>query len=167
MADFIETSNTRASVRALASPISDITAFDAIVQTVLDENPFGCVDFVDSGVAMDGVYRGRESYTVRVNYENGEGRTIGAITARSPTVAGFGALATEIMGNAEVATAMGGTAVRDSEREAFSCQLRCHDPNGEDYTVTFTRNAVRIASYTDDAIRLKVETWADLVAALA
>jgi len=45
--------------------------------------------------------------------------------------------------------------------------VKCHDANGEIYTVTFTRNSVNIGSYSDDAIRTKAGTWADTVAALA
>ena len=167
MADFVETSNTRTAVRTLANPIGNIAAFDAIVQSVIDENPFGCVGYIQAGVTHDGVEKSRESYTVRVNYEDLEGNRLGTVTARSPTVAGFGAAATEIMANAALATAMGGSAVRDSEAESFTCQLRCHDPNGEVYIVAFGRDSVRISSYQDDAIRVKVETWADLVPALA
>jgi hypothetical protein len=33
--------------------------------------------------------------------------------------------------------------------------------------VVFSRDVVTISSYEDDAIRAKVETWADTVAALA
>jgi hypothetical protein len=33
--------------------------------------------------------------------------------------------------------------------------------------VTIARNRLNLTSYSDDAIRTKVETWADTVAALA
>ena len=33
--------------------------------------------------------------------------------------------------------------------------------SGDDYYVTFTRRTVRVSSYQDDAIKGKVETWAD------
>jgi hypothetical protein len=82
-------------------------------------------------------------------------------------VVAFEANAAEVMGNAALATSMGGTAVHDSAKEAFSCQLRCHNPSGEVYYVTFTRKNVRITSYQDDAIRTTVEAWADTVPALA
>ena len=70
------------------------------------------------------------------------------------------------MGNTALATAMGGTAVRNSPGETYYAQLRCHDPSGDDYYVTFTRKTVRLSSYQDDAIRDAVETWADAVASL-
>ena len=62
---------------------------------------------------------------------------------------------------------LGGDAVRDSDSESYSCTLKCHDANGEVYYVTFARDQVRISSYSDDAIRTRVETWSDTVPALA
>ncbi len=38
---------------------------------------------------------------------------------------------------------------------------------GSCYDLTFTRSKVSLTSYEDDAIRAKVETWADTVPALA
>jgi hypothetical protein len=61
---------------------------------------------------------------------------------------------------------MGGEAVRNSPGETYYCQLKCHDPTGDDYYVTFTRKSVRISSYQDDTIRNAVETWADTVGTL-
>ncbi|NYT06512.1 MAG: hypothetical protein GKC04_09155 [Methanomicrobiales archaeon] len=167
MGDFIETNTQKNAVRDLAVPIADVSTFDALVQSVIDDNPFGCTDYTESGVPAAGVARNREYYTARINYETGEGDTIGTLTLRAPDVAAFGSAAAEVMGDAALALAMGGTAVRDAGRDAFSCQLRCHDPAGEIYFVTFTRNRIRITSYGDDAIRATVEAWADTVPALA
>jgi hypothetical protein len=64
-------------------------------------------------------------------------------------------------------TAHNGTAVHDVAKDTFSATLKCRDQNGEIYSVTFARDSVRLTSYSDDAIRTKVETWADTVAALA
>jgi hypothetical protein len=74
---------------------------------------------------------------------------------------------TEILANAALAAAIGGDAIRDSESESYSCTLKCHDANGEVYYVTFSRDQVRVSSYSDDAIKTTVETWADTVPALA
>jgi hypothetical protein len=168
MADFIETNTNKTSVRELTVPFADVAAFDAVVQSVLDENPFGCTDETgDGGAVIPGVARNREYYTARVVYEDGEAKAVGQISVRSPTVAAFEANAAEVVANAALAASMGGTAVRDTAKEAFSCQLRCHDPSGEVYYVTFTRKNVRISSYQDDAVRTAVEAWADTVPALA
>jgi hypothetical protein len=167
MADFVETNNTKTAVRELSVPITDIATFDAIIASVLTDSPFECVDYIEGGATYDGVARNRESYTAKVNYQDNDGKRVGAISARAPTVAAFGTVATQVMGNAALATAMGGTAVRDAPHDTFSCQLKCHDASGEIYYVTFSRNAVRITSYQADATRNMVETWADSVPALA
>ena len=56
---------------------------------------------------------------------------------------------------------------RDSDTETYSATVKCHDPNGELYLVTFNRDKVTVTSYEDDAILAKVETWADTVPELA
>ena len=70
------------------------------------------------------------------------------------------------MANAALATAMGGVAERDNARKSYYAHLKCHDPSGDDYYVTFTRKTVRISSREDDAIRDAIETWADATPAL-
>jgi hypothetical protein len=167
MADFVETANAKTAVRVLTSPIANVTTFDTIVQAVLAGNPFGCVEYIQAGVTHPGVEKSREGYTVRVNYDSDTGDRLGTVTARASSVAGFTAAAAEILANVPLRTAIGGTPVRDTERESFTCQIRCHDTNGEIYIVSFSRDDVRITSYEDDGIRTKVETWADTVPELA
>lgn len=167
MADFVEQSTTKTAARGLAAPIADVTTFAAIVQSVIDTNPFGCTPYEVGGVTVDPVAKSRESYTARIIYQDDEGRTVGQITARSANVAGFSTSITEIMGDAELTAAMGGDPARDEENERYLCALRCHDPSGETYYVTFSRDQVRISSYADDSIVGVIEAWADTVPALA
>ncbi len=101
-----------------------------------------------------------------MSFVNGAGKRVGTVSLQSPSIAAFGANAAEALANTGLATAMGGTAVRDFGRESYYAQLKCHDPSGDDYYVTFTRRSVRISSYQDDAIRTAVETWADATPAL-
>ena len=72
-----------------------------------------------------------------------------------------------LIADTALAAAHRGTAARDFDSETFLATLRCHDPNGELYDLTLTRGKVTLSSYEDDAIRAKVETWADTVPALA
>jgi hypothetical protein len=46
----------------------------------------------------------------------------------------------------------------------FAATIKCHDPNGELYTVTISRSWTPGQSSADDAIRTKVGTWVDTVA---
>jgi hypothetical protein len=62
---------------------------------------------------------------------------------------------------------MGGTAVHVTDDDTFSAVIKCHDANGELYTVTIGRETVSVSSYSADAILTAVETWADGVPALA
>jgi hypothetical protein len=57
--------------------------------------------------------------------------------------------------------------VHDEESDSYTATLKCHDQNGELYNVTLSRDRVTLQSYSDDAIRTKVETWADTVPQLA
>jgi len=72
-----------------------------------------------------------------------------------------------MLANAANNIAHGGTAIHDPDAYSYSATLKCHDANGELYMVNFSRDRVTITSYSDDAIRTNVETWADTVAALA
>ena len=167
MADFIQTSNTKSAVRTLSVPIADISTFDGIIQAVITGNPFGCTAYEDGGETVPGIARSREHYTAKIVYETVEAETVATVSSQAPTVAAFGAAATAITDDAALSTALGGTPRLDTGKDSYYCQLRCHDPSGETYYVTFTRSKVRVSSYEDDAIRTAVETWADTVPALA
>ena len=86
---------------------------------------------------------------------------------KSPAVEAFSQTADQIMSDTVLAGQMGATPLRDTAHDAYYCQLKCHDANGEIYYVTFTRSKVRISSYEDESVRANVEDWADSVAALA
>jgi hypothetical protein len=118
-------------------------------------------------VAQPPVAKSREGYTTRIEYEDNEARIVGYVNARAPTVAGFTSSVTAILADTSLATAMGGDPIRNSEEESFSATLKCHHANGEIYTVTFTRDQVRVSSYSDDAILTAIETWADTKTELA
>ena len=86
-----------------------------------------------------------------------------SITRSRVSIAGAAAL----LASAPLTAAHGGMPARDSDSETFSATLKCSDPNGEIYNVTIGRERISLTSYEDDAIRAKVETWADSVPALA
>ncbi len=168
MADFVQKTVNKTAVRDLAVPIADVTSFDNLIETIIDDNPFGCVGYTGSdGQPVAAVVRNREHYTAKVDFIDGEGKRVGNVSLQSPSITAFNANAAEALANAALAAAMGGDAERNFAGETYYCQLKCHDPSGDDYYVTFTRKTVRISSYQDDAIRTAVETWADAVPALA
>jgi len=167
MADFIQKTTVKTAVRQLASPIADVAAFTTIVDSVISSNPFGCVAYMTAGVNHPGVEKTKESYVAKILYQDSNAKTVGSQSGRFSTIAGFNAGATALLGSAALTAAHTGTPARDSENETYSATIKCHDPNGELYNVTFGRDSVSLTSYSDDGIRTKLETWADTLAALA
>jgi len=167
MADFVQKTVTKTAVRNLTTPIANATAFAAIPASVISTNPFGCTSHEVGGVTIDPVTKTKESYGTRVLYQDDDGKTVGTLSVRAPSTAAFATMKSEILGDAEMTAAMGGDPVNDAERETYSLTLKCHDPSGETYFVTFTRSEVRVSSYEDDSILALVEAWADTVPALA
>ena len=167
MADFVQNSQSKNAVRALANPIADVAAFNTIVQSVINDNPFACVSYMTAGTNHAPVEKTRESYSARIAYEDALAKNVGTCSHRFNTLAGFTAGVPALLAAAAVSTAHGGTALHDAGTDAFTATLRCHDSNGELYNVTFSRDRVSITSYSDEAIRTAVETWADTVPALA
>jgi hypothetical protein len=167
MADFAQNTNVKSAVRKLASPIADIDAFNTIVQNVILNNPFGCVSHMSSGVNHPPVEKSRESYTARFVYQNIDAMAVGKCAESYNTITGYNAGISAVLANAADNTAHGGTPVHDAASDSFSATLKCQDPNGELYVVNISRQQVTLSSYEDDAIRTKLETWADSVPALA
>ena len=167
MADFVQKSLVKSSVRTLSAPIPDLTTFVTLMQTILDTNPWGCTSYTQNGATIAGVTRTSQSYSGKVVYENAEAKTVGTISIKAPTAAAFNTDVTTIMGTAALGTAMGGTPSHDSSEDAFSAMLKCHTASGEFYNVAFKRDTVTISSYEDDAIVTAIETWADTLPILA
>ncbi len=167
MADFVQKTTVKTAVRILANPIADAAAFNTIVQSVITTNPFACTVYETAGVSHQPVEKSKENYVAKIVYQDSDAKTVGTESGRFNSIAGFNAGATALLGSAALTAAHGGTPVRDSGNETYSATLKCHDANGEIYMVTFGRDSVSLTSYSDDAIRTKLETWADSVAALA
>jgi len=167
MADFVQNANVKSAIRALAEPIADVATFNTIVQSVITDNPFECVEYMTAGETHPAVEKTKEAYTAKMVYQDSLAKTVGTGNHKFNTLAGFNAGVTALLAAAAVSTAHGGSVVHDVGSDAFSATLRCHDANGEIYMVNFSRDRVTITSYEDEAIRTNVETWADTVAALA
>jgi len=167
MADFVEKTTVKTAVRVLANPVADVAAFNTIVESVLTGNPFACVAYRTAGASHPAVEKTKESYVAKILYQDSDAKVVGNDSARFSTIAGFTAGAAALLASAPLATAHAGTPVRDLDNETYSATIKCHDPNGELYMVNFSRDSVSLTSYSDDAIRTKVETWADTVPALA
>jgi len=167
MTDFVQSSETKRAVRKLTNPIADVTAFNTIIQSVITANPFGCVAYMTAGENHPAVEKTKEAYTAKIVYQDTDAKTVGTGTHKFDTLAGFSAGATALLGAATVTVAHGGTAAHDTDGDTYSATVKCHDPNGEIYSLVFSRDQISLSSYEDEAIRTKIETWADTVPELA
>ena len=139
MANFVQSGVVKTAVRELAAPIATVAAFTEVVDDVITNNPFGCTAYHLGTENHAAVEKTREAYTGRVIYENGEAETVGQVTRPCPTVAAYTANVATVLANAALATAMGGTAAHATDADSFSATVRCHDANGEVYTVSLGR----------------------------
>ena len=104
----------------------------------------------------------RERYGVKFIGLDGDDKSVSTSSFSIGAQAKIALLDTEISGNADIKDDMGAvTILHDTGNDSYSMTFSCHDANGELYTLTITRTAVTISSYTDDAIKTRVETWAD------
>jgi hypothetical protein len=107
MADFVQKTVNKTALRDLAVPIADVASFNNLIESVIADNPFGCVGYTGSdGQPVAAVVRNREHYTAKVNFLDGEGKRVGNVSLQSPTIAAFEANAAEVLANAALATAM-------------------------------------------------------------
>ena len=167
MVDFIENQAVKSAVRKLPNPIADIATFNTIVQSVITTNSFGSVSYMSAGINHQPVEKTREMYTAKFVYEDSAAKRVGAGSENYGTIAGFNAGLAAVLANTANITAHGGDVVRNPEGDTYAVTLKCHDPNGELYYVSLSRDRVTVSSYEDDAIRTVIETWADGVTALA
>ena len=167
MADFVQNNIVKSAIRTLAEPIADIATFNTVVQSVITGNPFACVEYMTAGVTHQPVEKTKETYVAKIVYTDADAKTVGTDTGKYNSVAGFNAGPGAMLANAANVAAHTGTPARDFAGDTYSATIRCHDPNGELYYVTFSRAQVTLTSYSDDGIRVKVEAWADTVPELA
>jgi hypothetical protein len=76
MTDFVQSSETKRAVRKLTNPIADVAGFNAIVQSVITANPFGCVAYMTAGENHSAVEKTREAYTVRILYQDDDAKKV-------------------------------------------------------------------------------------------
>jgi hypothetical protein len=166
MAGFTQKKGIKSAVRILADPISDITAFDAIIRSFILKNPLGCTSYMNAKVNHQPVLRVREMYTAKFVYENAHGKRIGHGLDMYNSIEGYqNGIAAMISNMANIA-AHGGKIRHMPGADLFSVTLKCHDPNGELYFLSLARDRVTLSSYSDEGIRMRIENWAEGVPAL-
>ncbi len=166
MADFKPRPGSKSAYRHLKSPITDITVFNGIVSSLILKNPLGCTSYRTARNHYPPVQKVREMYTAKFVYQNARGKRIGTGLDMYDSVEGYQTGIAAVISNMANIASHRGKVMHIPDADLFSVLLKCHDPEGELYFLSLARDRVTLSSYTDDAIRMRVETWTDSVPAL-
>ena len=143
-------------------------AFNTIVQSVITTNPFGCVAYMSGSDSHAPVEKSKEAYVAKIVYQDTDAKTVGnesrQVQHASP---GSMPVSRQSSRNAALTTAHGGTPEPGRRTRDVLGDPEVPRPERGALHVTFSRDRCTLTSYSDDAIRTKVETWADSVPALA
>ena len=167
MAHFNQKPGTKSATHHLRVPIADITAFDAIVRSLVMNNPLGCVSCWIGRKNHPPVEKVREMYTAKFAYEDPNGKRIGTGQEMYNSVEGYQYGIAAVISNMANIAAHRGKVRHMPDRDLFSVILKCHNPDGDPYFLSIARDRVTLSSYTDDEIRHNVERWTSGVPALA
>jgi len=161
MAKFRQKKGTNSAVRILKDPLPDITAFNAVVQSLILKNPLGCKSYMSGKKNHPPIEKVREMYTAKFVYVNANGKRVGTGSETYNTIDGYQFGIAAVISNVANIMAHGGKAKHVPGADLFSVTLKCHDPNGDLFFLSIARNRVTLSSYSDDAIRARVGAWAD------
>lgn len=163
---FKQKPGTKSAVRILNTPFPDITGFDTIVRSLVYQNPLGCTSYMTAKRNHRPVEVVREMYTAKFAYLNLDGKQIGRGLDMYDSVEGYQTGIAAVISNMANIASHRGKVKHIPGADLFSVLLKCHDPDGGMFFLSIARDRVTLASYSDDAIRTRVETWADSVPAL-
>ena len=105
-------------------------------------------------------------YTAKFEYRNERGKRIGTTIEMYDSVEGYETGIAAVISNMANSASHRGKPRHLPKKDLFSVMLQCHDPHGELYYLSIARNRISLSSYTDNAIKKRVEEWTDTVPAL-
>ena len=166
MAHFNQRPGTKSAFRILNKPIPDAAAFDTIVRSLVLNNPLGCTSYRTRRKVNKPVEKVRERYTAKFVYEDQNKKQTGNGQETYNSFEGYQYGISAVITNLANIAAHSGKVRHIPDADLFSVILKCHDPDGELYFLSLSRDRVTVASYIDDAIRTRVERWSDSVPSL-
>ncbi|MFZ1896894.1 hypothetical protein [Methanoregula sp.] len=159
---FIPKPGSKSASRALKRPIPDIATFDSLVRNLVRSNPLGCTSYFSTRKNYPPVTVVREMYTAKFAYTNPAEKRIGTSSEVYDSMDGYETGVAAMISNVANITAHRGKIRHRKDADLFSAILKCNDPDDGIYFVSLARNRITVSSYRDDAIRKKVEAWADV-----
>jgi hypothetical protein len=167
MTHFKQNTGRRSAYHTLKTPFPDVMAFHAVVKSLIFTNPLGCTSYWKAKKNHPPVQKVRERYTTKFVYENASGKRIGNGLDMYTSLDGYQYGIAAVITNVANTQAHGRKVRHIPALDLFSVTLKCHDPDGELFFISISRNRVTLSSYEDDAILARVEKWTKGVPALA
>jgi hypothetical protein len=167
MTHFRQKSGSRSASKRLKHPFPDIATFSAVVRNLIMKNPLGCTSYFAQRRNFPPIMSVRERYTAKFVYLDAKGKQVGISSEVYDSAVGYEIGRASMITNMANIAAHRGKIVHHPDADLFSAILKCHDPSGELYFVSLTREKITVSSYTDDAILKTVEKWAGTVPELA
>lgn len=167
MAHFNQKPGTKSAVHFLKKPFPDLVAFDAVVRSLVMDNPLCCTSYRTAKRNHPPVEKVREMYTAKFVYEDPHGKRIGTGQEMYDSVEGYQYGIAAVISNMANIAAHRGKVRHIPDKDLFSVILKCHNPDGEMYFLSLARDRLTVSSYTDDGIRRRVDQWTDGVPVLA
>lgn len=167
MKQFRQRAGTKSAVNRLKNPFPGITAFDAVVRSLVQKNPLGCTSYMCAKRNHPPVEIVREMYTAKFAYLNPAGKQIGRGLDMYDSVEGYETGIASVISNMANIASHRGKVKHLPDADLFSVLMKCHDPDGELYFLSLARDRITLSSYKDDSIRERIEKWTDSVPALA
>jgi len=167
MRQFKPKPGTRSATRILHAPFADITAFTRVVRGLVRSNPLGCTAYRGTKKTHPPLEIVREMYTAKFVYTSEKGKQVGTGQEMYDSVDGYELGVAAMISNMANIAAHRGKVRHIRETDHFFTLIKCHDPEKGLFFVSISRDRMTVASYTDDAILNRVETWAETVPALS
>lgn len=161
MADFREDPRAKRAVRRLRRPFADIAAFDAVVRSLVFDNPFGCRSYMTVRKKNHPpVEKVRELYTAKFVYVDRDGKRVGMGSETYNTVEGYHTGIASVISNMANIASHGGKVRHVPASDLFAVTLKCNDMAHGLFYLSLARDRVILSSYSNDTIRRKVGKWA-------
>ena len=161
MADFIENITTKSAVRKFTNPIESPAEFNNVTGWIHPGDPWRTGVPIGECVKLN--------YSGTIVWKSGEGKSTGSVIVNSSGIsarARHTAVIPQIIGNVILQAMFEGTGTHDEATDKYSAAFKCQHSTGEKYTITFTREQMRV-NYRNDEILTMLEAWTDGIPALA
>ena len=158
MTDFTQTAVSMSAKRELTEPITDLTAFENIVASLINDETIGLTKKETGSI----------SYTAKITYFNAAGDEAGKISLTAPSKTAYEDGISLLKGTeaAETIGGVGASASEEADKALWNTRISC--AIGDDtFNVSLNRDSIVITGYAKAETLEAIENWADTVDALA